>query len=117
MLSHIANYHADGKWRNRNFATWLSFLPSGFDVESKPQARRLAGKVDDFFREVPVLPWTETTSEVYGRLRAEMRRSGRALQPLDMLIAAHALEAGATLVSSDRAFRHVPGPNVEDWTE
>lgn len=44
-----------------------------------------------------------------------MRRLGKALQPLDMLIAAHALEAGATLVSSDRAFRQVPGLAVEDW--
>ena len=73
--------------------------------------------MDDFFREVLVLPWTEATSEVYGRLRAEMRRLGKALQPLDMLIAAHALEAGATLVSSDGAFRYVPGLTVEDWTE
>ena len=50
-------------------------------------------------------------------LRATMERSGKSLAPLDMLIAAHALEAGATLVSSDRAFRHIPGLTVEDWTE
>jgi len=42
--------------------------------------------------------------------------AGLALQPLDMLIAAHALEAGAVLVSADRAFRFVPGLTVEDWT-
>lgn len=53
---------------------------------------------------------------MYGELRAAMRRIGRGLQPLDMLIAAHALEAGAVLVSSDSAFRHVPGLAVEDWT-
>jgi tRNA(fMet)-specific endonuclease VapC len=70
-----------------------------YGLESKPQATRLARNADDFFREVPILPWTETTSEVYGALRAEMRRIGKALQPLDMLIAAHAIEAGATLVS------------------
>jgi tRNA(fMet)-specific endonuclease VapC len=34
-----------------------------------------------------------------------------------MLIAAHALEAGATLVTSDRAFRFVPGLMVENWLE
>jgi tRNA(fMet)-specific endonuclease VapC len=44
-----------------------------------------------------------------------MERSGNLLAPLDMLIAAHALEAGATLVSNDRAFRFVPGLAVEDW--
>jgi tRNA(fMet)-specific endonuclease VapC len=45
-----------------------------------------------------------------------MRRAGKALQPLDMLIAAHALDAGATLVTNGRAFRHVPGLEIEDWT-
>jgi tRNA(fMet)-specific endonuclease VapC len=70
----------------------------------------------DFFQEVEVLPWTQQTAVVYGELRAAMRRIGRGLQPLDMLITAHALEAGAVLVSSDSAFRYVPGLTVEDWT-
>lgn len=94
----------------------ITYAEIRYGLELKPQATRLARNADDFFREVPVLPWTEITSEVYGLLRAEMRRDGKTLQPLDMLIAAHALEAGATLVSSDRAFRFVPGLSVEDWT-
>jgi tRNA(fMet)-specific endonuclease VapC len=35
---------------------------------------------------------------------------------MDTLIAAHALAAGATLVSNDRAFKRVAGLRVEDWT-
>jgi tRNA(fMet)-specific endonuclease VapC len=38
------------------------------------------------------------------------------LQLHDMLIAAHALSLGATLVTSDAAFRHVPDLIVEDWS-
>jgi tRNA(fMet)-specific endonuclease VapC len=45
-----------------------------------------------------------------------MERAVKSLAPLDMLIAAHALEAGATLVTNDRAFRHVPGLETADWT-
>lgn len=87
-----------------------------YGLEWKAEARRLARSMGDFLREIMVLPWTEATGDLYGKLRADMRRSGISLQPLDLLIAAHAMEAGATLVTSDAAFRHVPGLTVEDWT-
>ncbi|MDN2581990.1 type II toxin-antitoxin system VapC family toxin [Aquibium sp. ELW1220] len=87
-----------------------------YGLEWKAEARRLARSMGDFLREIMVLPWTEATGDLYGKLRADMRRSGISLRPLDLLIAAHALEAGATLVTGDAAFRHVPGLAVEDWT-
>jgi len=86
-----------------------------YGLAMNPHAHRLWAAAEYLFTTVNVLDWTADTSRRYGQLRAEMRRLGKALQPLDMLIAAHALEAGATLVSSDRAFRHVPGLAVEDW--
>jgi tRNA(fMet)-specific endonuclease VapC len=93
----------------------VSYGESRFGLAHR-QSRSLDAALADFFQEVEVLPWTEETAVVYGDLRAAMRRAGRSLQPLDMLIAAHALETGAILVSSDRAFLHVPGLTVEDWT-
>jgi len=51
------------------------------------------------------------------RMRAQLRYAGWMLPPLEMLIAAHALEIGATLVTSDRAFRFVPSLAVENWIE
>jgi tRNA(fMet)-specific endonuclease VapC len=87
-----------------------------YGLIKNPEATRLAAAATKFFAEIDILPWTMETAEVYGVLRARMRRLGKALQPLDMLIAAHALEAGATLVTNDRAFRHVPGLAIEDWT-
>jgi predicted nucleic acid-binding protein len=56
------------------------------------------------------------SADRYGLLRAEMQRIGKSLSALDMLIAAHALSLGATLVTTDAAFRHVPGLSVEDWS-
>lgn len=88
-----------------------------YGLAMNPGARRLWAAAEYLFRTVVILDWTIETSRRCGALRAEMRRAGKVLQPLDMLIAAHALEAGATLVSKDRAFRHVPGLEVEDWTE
>ena len=87
-----------------------------YGLSKNPTAIRFLETAEKFFAEIAILPWMASTAEQYGTLRAEMRRTGRALQPLDMLIAAHALEARAVLVTRDQAFRHVPGLTVEDWS-
>jgi tRNA(fMet)-specific endonuclease VapC len=94
----------------------LVFGEVRYGLSNNPKATRLADTAAKFFSEVAILSWTFETGAIYGELRTAMRRRGKSLGPLDMLIAAHALDAGAVLVSSDRAFRHVPGLTVEDWT-
>jgi tRNA(fMet)-specific endonuclease VapC len=94
----------------------ISYGETLYGLANNPEAKRLRAAAEHILATLTILDWTARTGGRYGQLRADMRRSGKALQPLDMLIAAHALEAGATLVSSDRAFRFVPGLAVEDWT-
>lgn len=81
-----------------------------------PEATKKALLMRSMLSRFTILPWTSDTAATYGKLRAEMRRMGKALSSLDMLIAAHALSIDATLVSADRAFRFVPNLSVEDWT-
>lgn len=88
-----------------------------YGLRRRPGATRLEQAIAALFAEAEILHWTTATAAIYADLRVTMERAGKSLSPLDMLIAAHALEAGATLVSGDRAFRHVPGLQVEDWTE
>ena len=87
-----------------------------YGLRNRPEAVRLATAAEILFRMVEILPWTIEVAEGYGALRADMRRTGISLQPLDMLIAAHAVSAGAVLVTADKAFRHVPGLGIADWT-
>ena len=94
----------------------IAFGEVQFGLADKPEATRLAETTADLFAEIDVLPWTEETARVYGQLRASMKRGGKSLSPLDMLIAAHALATGATLVTADRAFRHVPNLDIDDWS-
>lgn len=52
----------------------------------------------------------------YGRIRAELEKTGKPIGPLDLLIAAHALALDATLITHNtREFRRVPDLKVEDW--
>ena len=87
-----------------------------FGLAKRPDAKLLHNTVREFLRRVEVLPWEGAIAERYGLLRADMERPGKILAPLDLLIAAHALNTDTALVTSDRAFGQVPGLRLEDWT-
>jgi tRNA(fMet)-specific endonuclease VapC len=87
-----------------------------FGLAKRPEATRLRRAVRELLLCVEVLPWDDAVAERYGIVRAALERRGRILAPLDLLIAAHALSAGAALVSNDRAFAQVDGLTLEDWT-
>lgn len=87
-----------------------------FGLAKRPDAKRLHLAAHEFLLRVDVLPWDSAVAQHYGSVRANMERQGKVLAPLDMMIAAHALSVGATLVSNDRAFGLVTGLGIEDWT-
>jgi tRNA(fMet)-specific endonuclease VapC len=86
-----------------------------FGIAKRPEATRLGRAVREFLRRVAVLPWDSTVTELYGTLRAAMVAKGQILGLLDMLIAAHAVAASATLVTSDKAFQMMEQLVTEDW--
>ena len=69
-----------------------------------------------FLRRVDVLPFDRAASAAYGLLRADLERAGTPVAPLDLLIAAHALSADATLVTNDGAFKNIQSLRLVDWT-
>lgn len=87
-----------------------------FGMKRRPEAVSLNAMIAKLLESMDILPFDSVAADRYGLLRADMQRLGKSLTSLDMLIAAHALSLGATLVTSDRAFRHVPGLTVEDWS-
>jgi tRNA(fMet)-specific endonuclease VapC len=88
-----------------------------FGLAKRPEAKRLHLAVHELLRRVDVLPWDIAAAECYGTVRADMERRGRILAPLDLLIAAHALNTGAVLVTNDRAFGQVTDLKRDDWTD
>ena len=87
-----------------------------FGLAKRPDAKRLHLAVRELLRRVDVLPWDSAIAERYGTVRAEMQRQRKILAPLDLLIATHALDVGAVLVTNDRAFGQVANLPIEDWT-
>ncbi len=87
-----------------------------YGVKKKPEAIKLARAVGVFLSKVHVFSWTDDTAEAYGTLRAGMEVRGLTLGSMDMMIAAHALELDAILLTGDKAFSRVPSLRIDDWS-
>ena len=64
-----------------------------------------------------VWPFDIRAAYEYGRLAAELRRIGRPMQPIDIMVAAVALTLGScTVVTKDSDLSAIPGLRVENWS-
>ena len=83
---------------------------------AKKGSPRLQARVEDILAIIPVLPLEVPADADYGRQRAQLEASGQPIGGNDLLIAAHALALGLTLVTHNtREFSRIAGLQVEDW--
>jgi tRNA(fMet)-specific endonuclease VapC len=89
-----------------------------YGLAKRGYPKALSERVREFLLRVDVLPWDHDVTQTYGDLRAACEAKGVTLAPLDMMIAAHAVAAHATLVTRDRAFSQVPQSlKTDDWAK
>ena len=83
---------------------------------AKKGSPRLQARVEEILATIPVLPLEVPADADYGRQRAQLEASGQPIGGNDLLIAAHALALGLTLVTHNtREFSRIVGLQVEDW--
>jgi tRNA(fMet)-specific endonuclease VapC len=88
------------------------------DRVAKSGSQRNQRALDKFLAPLEVSAFDESAMREYGKLRSALEAKGRAIGPLDQLIAAHALALGATLASNNlRAFERVEGLKLENWID
>lgn len=76
------------------------------------------GTIDRLQSLIPPQPLDASVAGHYGNMRAELERRGARIGDYDLLIAAHALSLGLTLVTNNvREFGRIQGLRVENWTE
>ena len=89
-------------------------LQYGVAKSTRPELNALA--LAALLAPLDVLPFDDAAAAVYGAVRAELERAGAPIGSMDLLIAAHALALGRTVVTNNtREFSRVTGLNVEDW--
>jgi len=95
-------------------AITLAELQYGVACSSDPDRNRIA--LAEFLAPLSIVPFDDSAASAYGRLRRDLRQTGRPIGPMDMLIAAHALSLDVALVTNnEREFRRVSGLRVENW--
>ncbi len=79
-------------------------------------SHRLAAQLEAVLGALDVLPFEPPADAVYGRIRAELERIGRPIGGNDLLIAAHAVALGCTVVTdNEREFARIGELRAENW--
>ena len=74
--------------------------------------------LEGFRKYIQTYPWDDACAVQAGLLRAMLEKQGNLIGPYDMLIAAHTLALGATLVTHNmKEFKRVKGLKVVDWVK
>jgi tRNA(fMet)-specific endonuclease VapC len=83
---------------------------------ARSASSKLLKAIEDVLAEIDVLPFDVPADAEYGGIRAELEAAGTPIGSNNLLIAAHACAAGATMVTANVSeFERVRGLKVENW--
>jgi tRNA(fMet)-specific endonuclease VapC len=73
--------------------------------------------LNHLLRQLRLWPIDLKTARIYGDLYMELRRRGRVLSQVDIMIAALARQMKLTILTTDRDFGAMPGIQTADWSK
>jgi tRNA(fMet)-specific endonuclease VapC len=83
---------------------------------ARAQAHAYGPAVRAWIAAFRVLPLEDATRAHFARIKCDLMARGQLIGLMDLLIAAHALALGATLVTNnEREFKRVKGLRTENW--
>jgi len=88
-----------------------------YEVAKSRHVEKNSKALDEFVVPLEIVPFDEEAAQAYGDVRASLEKAGTPIGAMDMLIAAHAMSQGVTLVTNNtREFGRVPSLSIVDWT-
>jgi tRNA(fMet)-specific endonuclease VapC len=92
----------------------LCELEVGIQQTPKPEENRR--RLLQLLRQVRLWPLDAETTRLYGTVYLELRRQGRALSQVDMMLAALARQYNLTVLTTDQDFGILTDLRLENWT-
>lgn len=84
-----------------------------YGLKRLPPDHRLHLAVRQFLKIVRTLPWDAEAADWYAEIRHQLVGAGQPIGEMDMMIAAHALSAGAVLVTNNsRHYQRIEAPLI-----
>ena len=89
-----------------------------YGADHSARRRTNHARIDALIEEIEPLDFDLRAAATSGRVRARLEAGGIPIGPNDMLIAAHALSRGLTVITDNTAeFGRVKGLKVDNWRE
>jgi tRNA(fMet)-specific endonuclease VapC len=83
---------------------------------AKKGSPRLTTQLERLLAALPILPFEEPADVAYGQIRAQLEAAGTPIGGNDLLIAAHAMALGLSVITdNEREFARVEGLVVDNW--
>lgn len=94
----------------------ITFGELRFGAEKSSARDKAIATLDQLQSAIQVVPLPESAGEHYGRIRANLQKTGQPIGNNDLWIAAHALTEGWVLVTNnEREFARIEGLKIENW--
>lgn len=95
----------------------LTLAELEFGVQNSERIEKNQVALLKFISFFNILNFDDSDAINYGRIKAKLRKEGKIIGPIDMLLAAQALSRGMILITNNlKEFRRVEGLKIEDWS-
>jgi tRNA(fMet)-specific endonuclease VapC len=96
--------------------SWVTLAELEFGVAKSQHLEKNQAALDEFVLPLEIANLDREAARVYGQVRTTLEKKGMSIGPLDLMIGAHALVLGVTLVTNNiREFSRVKGLTIVDW--
>jgi len=89
-----------------------------YGVSKSQYIQRNREALDEFILPLEVADFDEKAAKAYGDIGAALEKAGTPIGSMDMLIGAHAVSLGATLITGNtREFKRIRNLKTADWSK